>query len=336
MAVLSPETFWSEAERGNFRSFYFLTGEEYQREKALSLLLSKTVSPEARDLNVDIFYGDNLDPKKVVNALLSFPMMSDRKLVVIKRPSLASESLLNPIFSVLQTPVPYSVLVIIDEPPGLQKLRRRYPKAISSFCVVDFKKLYGKDLIQWVVDRFGAEGKSIDREAAQLLVALAGDDLSDIANEIANVALFVGDKRKVEKGDVEEAVGASRSNNVFELSRAIGERRFDEAKVIMRRMMNLGEKLPRIVYILSDYFSNLLKVKLMMGKGLSRKAMAEEVDAPSWLLDRYISHAENLSREGILESLKALMDADNRLKSSGYDPLTTMELLIHKICSANK
>ncbi len=335
MPKISPETLQFEIEKDVFRELYFLTGEEYLREEGLSLILSRAVSLGARDLNVDIFYGDDLDPGNVVNALLSFPMMSERKLVVFRQPVSASESALSSVFSAIRKPFPYSVFVMVDEISGLRKLERKYSQIMSSFYVVEFKKLYGKGLTRWVADKFKAEDKSIDREVAQLLVTLAGENLSDIMNEITNTVLFVGDKRQVEKGDVEEAIGASRADNVFELSKAIGEREFDRARIMVRKMMDQGEKPPRVIYFISDYFLNLMKVSSLKGKGLSKKAMLKDAGVPVWLLERYISHSENFNREEIARNLKALMDADDKLKSSGYDPATVMELLIYKICSSN-
>jgi DNA polymerase-3 subunit delta len=222
---------------------------------------------------------------------------------------------------------------MIDEISGFQKLERKYRQEISSFYVVVFKRPYRQRLTRWITGRFEAEGKSIDREAAQLLVTLTGEDLSDIVNGVTNTVLFIGDKDRVEKDDVGKAVGASRSDNVFELSKAIGERDFDKARIMIRRMIGRGEKPSFVIYVISDYFFNLMKVNSLKGRGLSKKAMLKELGGPEWLFERYSSYAENFSRAEITGNLRALRDADNKFKSSGYDPTTVMELLIHDICS---
>ncbi|OPX31614.1 MAG: hypothetical protein B1H40_03695 [Candidatus Latescibacteria bacterium 4484_181] len=67
-----------------FLPIYLLVGEGFQRQQALSALVTAIVDPATKDFNLDVFHADEVDPSTLLETASSFPLMAERRVVVVK------------------------------------------------------------------------------------------------------------------------------------------------------------------------------------------------------------------------------------------------------------
>src|SRR5947208_624184 len=60
-------------------------------------------------------------------------------------------------------------------------------------------------------------GKQLSQAAARLLVDLIGEEMGQLDQELAKLAVYIGQASKIDADDVDKLVGQSRAANVFEI-----------------------------------------------------------------------------------------------------------------------
>ncbi len=79
------EQLQQDIDQSRLRPVYFLYGpEEYLKEQAVQGILGKLVSPDLKDFNLDVLYGDETDAASIVDRVASLPMMTERRVVLVR------------------------------------------------------------------------------------------------------------------------------------------------------------------------------------------------------------------------------------------------------------
>jgi len=207
---------------------YLLYGDEdVLKDEAVRLLVDAAV-PEARDFNCDTRFAGDLSPESL-NALVNTPpMMAERRAVVIrgieqlgKRKSGVRDELLR----YLANPSPDTLLVLIvvaGEDPD--------PEFVRTTTAVEMERLEPDRVPRWLQHRAGALGVTLAPDAADLLIAAAGDDLSTLSRELEKLSAFAaGSGRTVTTSDVSALVGVRRGETLHDLVQAALERNIARA-----------------------------------------------------------------------------------------------------------
>lgn len=315
----------------NFLPLYLFSGEEdFLIDEALDLLVRHAVDESTRSFNLDILYGGDVDARDVVTRASSFPMMADRRVVIVREADklTSSDSNREILLRYVGNPSPTTILVLVLPKADL---RLAVFKAFQqNGAVIEYGRLYEEKIPAWVSKRVKAMGRRITEEACQLMPMYVGTSLRDIQNEIEKLLIYVGDKRIIEADDVTAVAGMSKQFNVFELQKAIGQRNLSRSMNILDRMLDAGEHPVGIVTMLTRYFQKLWVLPSLRRQSLARYELASQLSVNPFFLREYVAAAERFSAEEIERSFAALIEADETLKSSG-EPKLVMTMLIHRL-----
>lgn len=335
MPEVSFRDFQSRLERNLLSPVYLFHGEEdLLIEEGVDALIRKAVDPATRSFNLDIVYGSKTDAKSALAIASSFPMMSQRRVVVVKEfEKLAADETAKELLSAyLQRPLETTCLILIAPIPDFR--RRPFTDLKKHAEVIECKPMYDNEIPAWILDRVRRQGKEIDLDAGQLLQAYAGNSLRAIQNEIEKLFLFIGDRKSISVEDVSQVVGATRGYTVFDLQNAIGRRDMKEAIRILERMLELGESHQLILVMLTRFFHQLWKVGELRSKRVSEREIATELRVPPFYVKQYLGFVTNFTAEHIEAGFKALLEADVELKSSSRDPHIVLDLLVYSLVRA--
>jgi len=319
-----------EIQKGKFAPVYFFYGEEdFLMEDAIDRIFSLLVDPATEEFNKDVLYGDEVDGAKIVNIASSYPMLAQRRVVVVKGVDKLSSDSKDLVLKYLQRPVSTTCLILTS--PRIDTGSKFYSELINRTRWVEFKPLYDNQIPGWIREYVRSKGKDISLEAIRLLQGKVGSSLRELANEVEKLFLFVTDKDRIEVGDVEVVVGVSKSHNIFELSDAIGRRDLKKAVKICQRMLEVGESPIGMVVMLTRYFTILWRLKELEVRRMSVEEIASAVRVHPYFVKDYLDQAGNFSLERIERSFTHLLRADINLKSSYQRPGVIMELLIYNL-----
>lgn len=307
-------------------SLYFLVGEPFQREEALRYLLDFLL-PEARDLNLDLFWGDEFDVSAFTSSLRSLPMGSGRRVLLVRSCEQVGRDAWRRLSPFLGD-VPDHVSVVFS---GEKLDRRLVPEeALKGALWAEFEPLRGRRLVRWLVERARKLGKELSREAAELLTAYLGEDLQALAGELEKLSSYLGSRMRIEAEDVRKVTGAW-AVRTFQLTDAVGGRDSARAASLLRSVLESGQPVNFVLAVLRKHWETLARLKLKKGRPKS----AADVGVHPYFLERYINQAEVRSEDEIARGMEAIVEAEHKVRS-GVDPEAVLDVLIWKLCRSGQ
>src|SRR5699024_7268514 len=151
----------------------------------LQNIAESLIAPEHKDFNLDVIYARDKSPEQVLSIAKSFPMMAEKRLVIVRDfLSLNIKSYnrtgsgggLDLFLPYFENPNPATLLVLIDDkkPHGNSKLGRAIKKSKHA-GLFQFKEVKDYLLVDWVVDWTKARhNKQINPQAAQIIEKMDG------------------------------------------------------------------------------------------------------------------------------------------------------------------
>jgi len=333
---------------GKLKPVYLLYGEEeffvdQLQETAISLV------PESqRDFNLDVLYGQDISPARALEIARSYPMMAERRILIIRNFLKISKNLdeeetngghINDFVDYFNNPNPSTLLLLIDpkKPPG-NTIIGREAKKNKSVGFYEFSSLPDYLLPDWVMD-WGKDqfGKKIEPPAAQLLAQFVGSNLQLLSTEIDKVCTFVDTSDTVTQSDVKKIIGSYREYTVFELKDAVTSRNLEQSLGIAEQMLqqsknNTGE-LIRTVGFFYSVFVNIWQIRRLAETGNTKQQVQAAMGVNSnWYFNTLWQDASNFHLSEMPRIFEALFDADRALKGfSTLDPTTILFLLVQRI-----
>jgi DNA polymerase-3 subunit delta len=221
-------------------------------------------------------------------------------------------------------------LVLVGEKVDLR--RRLYKLMTQAGRALEFRVPYERELPAWAQQYARSQGLRLDPDAAGLLCLYVGANLRELASEVGKLAIYAGQGARINRHTVEEVVAPGASP--FHLADAIGRREYPRAAALLHQLLGQGEEPIRALGLISRHLQILLKVQGLARQNLPRDQFAAEVGVSPFFLGGYLEQARRFPRQGLWEGLKALREADARLKSMGRrQEGLTMDLLLHRLCS---
>lgn len=337
--ALTYERVMTAVQNNEFAPLYFLYGDEsFLIDEVQREVMARALQPHERDFNLDIVYGADADVKDVLALCAGYPVMAQRRVVIVREFERLKENRLFMRYAERANPSAVVVLVCASRP----NLSAHPYRALKQHAVaVEFKPLRSREMPAWVESRMRSLGYKAEPRAVHMLTEYLGTDLRTAAAEIDKLATYTGTREVITADDVVHASGQTREFSVFELQKAIGENRFADAVRIGERLLQhaanpQGEAL-MIVAVLTGYFSKLWRLLPCQAQRMSEGAMAAQVGVPPYYISEYVGALRRLGPSGVERAFAALVAADFELKGgSTRDAHAVMLLLLTRLVASRR
>lgn len=278
---------------GQLAPVYCLMGEEpFYIDRLESLITAKTVSAEHRDFDMELLYGSDVAAARVVESASQFPMLGEKRLVVVREMQQMRSST-DALASYCRKPSASTVLVLCHKMGNMDK-RKAFYKAIESGggVVFESKRVYDSALPAFIQKYIKAAGKDIEPKAVQMLVDHVGTDLMRMSAELDKLllALPAGESR-VLASLVELQTGMSKDFNNYELVAAISQKNKSQAAKIVKYFGSNPRSfaLPVTLSVLFTFFSDLMQAYYSPDK--TERGVAAWLGKPEWKVHNEIMPA---------------------------------------------
>ena len=317
---------------GKIDPLYHFTGDEdFLKEEAWRKISSILIPEDLRSFNLDLLYGSETTAVEIINKASTFPINSERRLVVLFNLHKLSPFYKDVLLSYLPKLPDFTCLILLSPKLDSKTEKTKFYSALDKLATkVEFPRLSDKQTPTWIEAKVREYGKKIEKEAVPILHNYVGNNLSDLALEIEKLVMYVGDRGSINFSDAESVVGLSKTYNIFQLNDAIGERDCKKALEILKNLFLIGEKPGTVIYRLAEHLERLIKTKNFVSqKGVSLSSILK---VHPYYARKYPSQAENYSQEKLEKGLVLLYQTDVDLKSSLMDDKILMELLVYDLC----
>ena len=220
-----------DARNGVFAPVYLLMGgEPYYPDMVCDAIMKYALQDDERDFNQAVYYGLDTDADAVASEARSYPMMAERRLVVLKEAQ--SMKTLEGLGVYAAEPMDTTVLVILMHGASADKRKALYKNVSKKGIVLESEPLRDYEMPGWITGFYKSRGLAIDPDAAALLAESAGTELDRIAVETEKLQKNLPEgTTRVTAADIEKNVGISRQFSIFELTNP-GMPKMEKAKLL--------------------------------------------------------------------------------------------------------
>ena len=221
-----------------------------------------------------------------------------------------------------------------------------------------------KTLRQKATELLKTHGKVFNKNAFDTLLNKTGSDIGTFLNELEKLITSVKDRKTIEPDDVEEIVGRTKEDSIFDLQKAVGQRNLERAMFFLMELSEQGEfHLSLLQSVGSEirhliaakelventlkdrwnprmnletfkkyiYFPIILKMKKERDSG-PKKSPYSVLKLPADVLWELFRSSQNYNREELFHAIKLLAETDSRSKSSRVSPIHLLEKVLFEIC----
>jgi DNA polymerase-3 subunit delta len=320
--------------KGAVHPVYFLYGpEEYLKKEFIRELLDAALPDGNRAFNLDVLYGDEFDMPVFEDRVGSFPLFTERRVVILRNFKDLSNAHKDHVIDALGR-VPESVVLVVETPNEkldtvrLKNMKKAADARGSSFA---FSFLDEDETIERARARFKREGYEVDPDALELLVESVGTKLIDLINEVEKISLAAGDRKSVDRELVAAVVGKYRTESLFSLLDAMGKRDPGEMIRLLNRLVDGGEEPVVVVGMLLRRVVLMLEVQAIVAENgrsaATGRTLAGLMSAgiSPWYADTLGRQALGFERSELELLLTNLRWADFKVKTSALAPKHLVE-----------
>ena len=280
-------------------------------------------------LNLIFFSQENLDFKKFKEALGSFSMFKEKKLIILKdifsSPSF-KEEFLKEKEKILQS----KEIIVIYEKKEISPKDSLFLFLKKNSRSQEFNLLTPSKLKVWFKKEFEKYHASISPSALSLFSQFVGNDLWRADNEIKKLVNFKKGK-KIEEKDVYLLVRPEMEADIFKTIDFIASKNKKLALKLLHHHLEKGERPLYLLSMIIFQFRNLLEIRDLLEKGTPYWLLFQRSNLNNYVIKKSYQLAKKFSLSELKRIYRKIFEIDFSIKTGKLEPETALDLLIGEI-----
>ncbi|MCQ2204289.1 MAG: DNA polymerase III subunit delta [Bacteroidales bacterium] len=337
------KTILKEMKEGHFCPVYLFHGVEPYFIDVLSNYIEKNAIAESqRDFNQTVYYGKDAKVRDIILEANQYPMMSDRRLVMIKEAQELNKASnqggdkdhFADFATYAEHHMDTTILVICYKYDAIKKTAKLY-KAIEKLesegkaRIMESPAVYENAVVQWVQDFATERHLSMAPDAVSMMAELVGTNLANLSSEMDKLKQ-VADNANVSTVSLDivvKNIGSSNAYDNYMLRNAILARNVAKVNRIVKTFSKNDKENPIqvIIKVLFDAFQKVFAYHYLPDK--RSMVAAPALGMSPWMLQPIEMGASNYNARKCLAVIDLLREYDMKSKGFNYPSVAPSELL---------
>ncbi|WP_458407082.1 DNA polymerase III subunit delta [Anaerotignum sp.] len=327
------KTLKKEWKNGEFGRCYLFFGAETYLIKDYEEALTKAILPDGTEMmNHDIFEEKRATAAAIMDAAETFPFLNEKRLVTVRNSEFfqkggrkeEGEKLKDFLADIPES----SCILFIEE--KVEKNNGLYKAVVKHGQAVEFKKLTEKELGTWIKKLCKDNDKQMSESVLGLFLQTVDHDMENIEGELMKLIAYKGDDAEIKAEDIRAVCTVSLEARVFDLVKAVAEKRPEKAVQIYRTLLSLKESPYMVLSLITRQFRFILETKLLSESGMTNDIIASKLEIRDFAVKEYMRQSKRFSAEIWKQSMKDCLQTDLDIKLGRAAEETAVELLIMK------
>ena len=321
------ETIKNDLKNNQFKQLYFFLGEEvFLSDFYINAIKGKIVQME----EFNYFKLDTEKLEFLQDAVQSSPMMSEKKLVVLRGLDFSKEIKDSDVSFIeeLIEDIPFYTHIIFACREISKKTSKIY-KLLSEKCTLcEFKKQGSVEIIRWIANVVKRNEMEITKDAAELMTKYAGFDMNTLKNEIEKCCAYSKAEGIITENTIKEVVTRNIESKTFDLLDAVMDMQKEKALMIFAELEKDKEEPVLINGALSKTIMGVLEYKLLKTEGQSVSAISSKMGLKPYTQKKYARYCDKMSEKFLQRMLSRCSEFDISYKTGIINGYTGLTLLI--------
>ncbi|MDO4531506.1 MAG: DNA polymerase III subunit delta [Bacillota bacterium] len=312
--------------------YLFFGGETYLIREYENALQQAILPAGAEMMNHDIFEEKRAVAAAIMDAAETLPFLSEKRLITIKNSEFFQKSGRKEEGERLKSflsNIPDSTCILfieekVEKTNGLYKAVAKYGQA------VEFKKPAEKDLALWIRKRCKEQNMQMSEAVLGLFLQTVAHDMENIDGELKKLIDYKGEEKEILAEDIRAVCTVSLEARVFDLVKAVAERKPAEAIQIYRTLLSMKESPYMVLSLITRQFRLILEAKLFSESGLPQDVIAAKLEIRDFAVREYLRQGKRFSAAGWKQAMRDCLKTDLDIKLGQAQEETAVEMLILK------
>jgi DNA polymerase-3 subunit delta len=335
MKQLSVSSFSHYIENPIKDNLFIIYGEErFFHDYLLTKIENKHFKNKAdKDLNYHVFYGTEASVSEIFSACFSFPMLTDRKLVVVKEFDSLQVADKSSFLKYISNPQATTTLVFISEKFGVNKFQKELmTHGVSVRC----KNLNSSEIYQWSYDKFKNANIKISKDSIAFLIENIGANLLRLNLEIDKIKNYLGPEEALTTDKVSKIIGFTRDVNIFNFQKSLATKNLKSCLKIGFHLLEQGESMAAILPMIFIFFRRMWAVKQLLEKNNTEKQILILLGGSNYAYRDIFATHKNFSYQHIHVIFEKILEAELQLKTTQKAAESILTILSYFVCNYKK
>jgi DNA polymerase-3 subunit delta len=296
-------------------------------------LLDELLEPEQRMTGLSSVDGDEAVIAEVLDELRTTPFLTDRRVVALRGADGFVSKHRDVLEKYFEKPAATGVLVLtVSNWDARTRLSKMLPKVGT---LIELTPPPRWKLPEHLMQHAAARHKvRLDREAAEMLVELIGEELSQLYNEIEKLVLFAHGEPMIRVGHVEALTGHHRIYDAFEVIDAMIGGQAGQAVSRLRNMFAEDKSSEyTAVGAFAFHLRRMFQAKALLEKRTPPADIAKQLRIWS-NKDRFFAQLQRISLAQIAVFLEELAALDHATKTGQAQAPVAIEQLVLRLAGS--
>jgi len=297
-------------------------------------LVDSLLDPQQRMTALLSIDGDEAVVSEVLDELRTLPFLADKRVVLVRKADGFVSKYREILERYCEKPAPTGVLILaVAGWDARTRLAKKLPKVGS---VVTLEPPPKWKLPEHLVQHAAGQYKvKLNRDAAEMLVELVGEELAQLYNELEKLTLFARDEKVIRADHVEALIGHHRIYDAFEVIDATIAGNAGQA---IKRLRNMFEEDKSAEYSVVGAFAfhlrRMFQARVLLDKRTSPVEVAKQLRI--WYnKDRFFAQLQRITLSQIAAFLEELAAVDYATKTGQAQAAVAIEQLVLKLASGS-
>ncbi len=312
----------------NFRPLYLLYGEESYLKNEYKNRLKKAVLSEGDMMNFSAYEGKGIDVQQLISQADTLPFFAERRLILVENSGFFKKACPELVEYLPRLPQETVLLFVEDEVDRRSKLFKLVEKAGRA---VEMKRQKESDLRKWVQGILRRENRKVTEEALNRFLEMTGDSMENISRELEKLLTYTLDKDGIELADVQAVCTVTLEDRMFDMLRAIADKRQRQALGLYYELLAQKEEPMRILFLLAQQFNRMFQAKSLREQGMDNASIAQKIGLRGpYQVNQYLTQARRYSTEALYQTVEDCVNAEEDIKTGRMGDRLAVEMLIVK------
>ncbi len=314
-----------DIKNGSFKTSYLLYGEETYLLNQYKNRMKRALTVPDDTMNFTHFEGKSIAPAEIISISDTLPFFAKHRLILIEDSGFFKnncDELADYIPHVPDTSCLLFAETEVDKRTRLYKAVQKYGR------VTKFQTQDENILVKWILSILQKENKKITEATLQLFLERSGTDMENIRMELEKLLSYTEGKDIIASEDVMEICTMQTTGQIFEMIRAIAEKKQRLALDLYYDLLALKEPPMRILFLIARQFHQLLLVKSLTARGMDKAGIASRVKVAPFIAGRLIHQSRSFTLKQLEEAVKDCVETEEAVKTGRINDTLSVELLI--------
>lgn len=337
--MLNDKTLKSSLEAGSLLPVYIIAGDDiYLKKQALDRVIKATVEPDD-EMNL-IRFGYGVDLQQVYDELNGFPLMADKKCVVLSEFDIdgASKTELDKLLELASESYDTSVFILyfgtyevdFKKSAKVKKLIAAAESAGGAAVRLDHKS--PDELSRWLSASAKKQNCLLSSQNANYIIDICSPDINQLTNELTKLCAFVK-QGEITREIIDKVCVKSVEASVYDLSSKIISGDTSGAMKLLDELYYMNLDTVIIFYNISSAFVDMYRAFAAKAEGKNPEGLAADfgMGNRAFVLRRAAGNLRKYDAKKLELSFDAIIRTEKELKSYSANNRAAVEKLIVRL-----